>query len=392
MLLDAGGDREDVRVEDDILRGKPGDLGEQFVGARADFHLARLRVRLPLFVEGHDDDGGAVGAHQLRVVQEGFLALLERDRVDQRLALHAFQARLDHLPFGAVDHHRHAGDIRLGGDEVQEFRHRLGRIDQAFVHVDVDDLRAVGHLVARDIERGRIVAGGDQLAEFRRARDIGALAHVHEGNGLGQRKGFEAREPHAARDIGDFARLVAGSGLGDGADMVRRRAAAAADHVDEAVAHEAFDLRGHLLRALVVLAEGVRQAGIRIGTDEGLRDGRDFGQMRAHRIGAERAVEADGEGLGMAHRVPEGFRRLAGERAAGKVGDRAGDHYRQVILPLGEHFLAGKDRCLGVQRVEDRLDQNDLGATIHEAADLFRIGLPQIIEAHRSIARVLHVG
>ena len=55
--------------------------------------------------------------------------------------------------------------------------------------------------------------------------------------------------------------------------------------------------------------------------------------MRAHRVGAERAVEADGEGPGVADRVPEGGRRLAGEGAAREVGDRAGDHHRQPRRP-----------------------------------------------------------
>jgi hypothetical protein len=34
-----------------------------------------------------------------------------------------------------------------------------------FTHVD--DLRAVRDLIARDVERHREIAGGDQLAEFR---------------------------------------------------------------------------------------------------------------------------------------------------------------------------------------------------------------------------------
>ena len=326
------------------------------------------------------------------MVQEGLLALLQRDRVDQRLALHAFQARLDHLPFRTVDHDGDAGNVRLGGDEVEIFRHRLGGIDEALVHVDVDDLRAVRHLVARDVERGRVVAGRDQLAEFRRTGDVGTLADVHEGDGVGQREGFEAGKAHVAGNVGNFARPVAGGGPGNGADMVRRRAAAAADHVDEAVAHEALDLRGHLLGALVILAEGVRQAGIRVGADEGLRDGGDFGEMGAHRIGAERAVEADGEGGGMAHRVPEGLGRLAGERAAGQVGDRARDHDRQLDALFLEHFARGEDRGLGVQRVEDRLDEDDVGAAVDEAAHLIGIGEPQVVEGDGAVAGIVDVG
>src|SRR5207237_3661256 len=50
------------------------------------------------------------------------------------------------------------------------------------VHVDVDDLGAVLDLVARHLQRRGVVAGGDQLAEFGRTRDVGALADIDERN------------------------------------------------------------------------------------------------------------------------------------------------------------------------------------------------------------------
>ena len=80
-----------------------------------------------------------------------------------------------------VDHERHARDVGLRGDQVEERRHRLLGIEQALVHVDVEDLRAVLDLAARDGERGRIVVRLDQLAELGRARDVGPLADIDEG-------------------------------------------------------------------------------------------------------------------------------------------------------------------------------------------------------------------
>ncbi len=53
---------------------------------------------------------------------------------------------------------------------LQERHHRLLGIEQALVHVDVDDLRAVLDLVARHGERGGVVAGVDQLAELAPSR------------------------------------------------------------------------------------------------------------------------------------------------------------------------------------------------------------------------------
>ena len=127
VLLDAGGDGEDVGVEDDVFGREIGLLGEQLIGARADRDFALQRVGLALFVERHDDHRRAIGAHQPRLTQERLLALLHRDRIDEPLALHAFQARLDHREFRGIDHHRHARDVGLGGDEIEELDHRAWR-------------------------------------------------------------------------------------------------------------------------------------------------------------------------------------------------------------------------------------------------------------------------
>ena len=168
-------------------------------------------------------------------VEEGLLALLEADGIDDAFALHALQARLDHRPFRRVDHDGHARDIRLAGDQAQELHHRRLRVEHALVHVDVDDLRAVRHLLARDIHGGRVIAGLDQLAKLGRAGHIGALADVDE-----QAAGIDGERLRArsggtpTRSSECAARRQAGNRVGDGADVLRRRAAAAAHHVDEA--------------------------------------------------------------------------------------------------------------------------------------------------------------
>ena len=203
VLLDAGRDREDVRVEDDVL-GREADLvDEDPVGARADLGLAREGVGLALLVERHHDGGGAVAANQLGVVAESVLALLHRDRVDDALALHALQAGLDHLPLRAVDHDRHARDLGLAGDEIQEADHRRLRIEHRLVHVDVDDLGAVLDLLARDAERFLELAVQDQARERLRAGDVGPLADVDEQRARADRHRLQAgklhrRDHHAA--------------------------------------------------------------------------------------------------------------------------------------------------------------------------------------------------
>ena len=100
VLLDAGGDGEDVGIEDDVVRRKADGIDENVVGALADRGLARERIGLALLVERHHHHSGAVPAHDLRLADEFRLALLERDRIDDRLALDAFEPGLDHLELG----------------------------------------------------------------------------------------------------------------------------------------------------------------------------------------------------------------------------------------------------------------------------------------------------
>ena len=79
--------------------------------------------------------------------------------------MHAFQTRFNHLEFGAVDHHRHARNIGFGGQQMQEGDHGLLTVQQAFIHIDVDDLRAIDHLIPRHIQRRGVIPRHDQFFE-----------------------------------------------------------------------------------------------------------------------------------------------------------------------------------------------------------------------------------
>ena len=94
----------------------------------------------------------------------------------------------------------------------------------------------------------------------------------------------------------------------------------------------------------------------------------------------------------MADRMPERSRRLAGKGAARAVGDGARDHQRHLKAALGEGLEAGEDRGLGVQRVENRLDEENIRAAVDETLDLLAIGDAELVEADRAETRIVDVG
>ena len=176
MFFEAGGNGQDVRVEDDVGRIDAGLFGQQLVGAGADLEFALDRVGLALLVERHHDHRRAVATHQVRLRQEVGFAFLQADRIDDRLALHALEAGLDHRPLRAVDHDRQPGDLGFGADVVQELGPARFRIEHALVHVDVDDVGAAADLVECDAGRTSPVERLHQPLELLRAGDVGALA------------------------------------------------------------------------------------------------------------------------------------------------------------------------------------------------------------------------
>ena len=75
------------------------------------------------------------------------------------------------------------GTREMSGSEAIRFRKRviaLSRVEHRLVHVDVDYLGAVFHLLARDLQRLVELLVQDQPGEGFRAGHIGALADVHE--------------------------------------------------------------------------------------------------------------------------------------------------------------------------------------------------------------------
>ena len=166
VLLHARCNGQDVGVEDNVMGIHAHLFRQQAISPLGNLDAALVGRGLPLFIEAHDDDGGPKPLHVAGMAEEDVLALLERDAVDDRLALDVLQGVDDDVPLARVDHHGHAGNVGLGGDEAQETGHLLTGVEQGVVHVDIDDQRAVLHLLAGYLESLLVVVLLDEPQEL----------------------------------------------------------------------------------------------------------------------------------------------------------------------------------------------------------------------------------
>ncbi len=392
VLLHPRRDREDVGVEDDVLGQEPDDARQQVECPPQDGHPPLDRLGLASLVEGHDDDGGAVAAAEAGLAQELRLPLLERDRVDDALALELLEPRLDDRPFRAVDHDRHGRDVGLCGDPPEEAGHRGDAVEHRLVHVDVDELGAVGDLLAGDVDGLVLVPLGHEPCELARAGHVRPLADVDEG--ISRPRDDERLESRQAGETGGFrdrARRQTGHRRHDRRDMGRSGPAAAARDVEQPVLRPLPERTRHLIGCLVVSAEVVGQAGVRVRRDRPIGDLRQDVEMLAQLSRAEGAVETDDERIGVADAVPEGFDRLARQGSARGVDDRPGDDDRKTFAQLVEEVREGRDRCLRVERVEDGLDQEDVRAALDQTRRRFAVGDLELRPGDAPGRRVLDV-
>ena len=134
----------------------------------------------------------------------------------------------------------------------------------------------------------------------------------------------------------------------------------------------------HVLRLQIKARrrQRIRQTRVRITRNRRVGFFRKFREKRPHQIRAERAVQADGNRLDMLHRVPKRLDGLRGNHRFTAAADGGGNHDRQNFFVLLEHFLNRHERGLGVERIENRFDQQNVRAARDERANLVRCKPP----------------
>mmetsp|Transcript_3747 Transcript_3747/g.9780 ORF Transcript_3747/g.9780 Transcript_3747/m.9780 type:complete len:609 (+) Transcript_3747:1365-3191(+) len=283
VLFDARGDGKNVGVENDVVAVEPDLIHQNPVRAGANPDLVLHRSGLAHLVERHDNHRRAVPLNDPRVPPELILAGLERNRVDDALPLQTLQPLLHHLELRRVHHDRHLRDVRLGREEVAEAAHGGVRVQQTLVEIDVDDLRAVLHLLDGDFQHLVIVPRDDVLLEGHGARHVAPLPNVDEFDHRGvEVEGLQPAEAQHRRQRLRDVRLDPLEALDDRGDVRRGGTATTANNVDEALVPKRGDLLGHVVRALVVAAHRVGQPRVGVRDDVGVGAAAEALDVRLH--------------------------------------------------------------------------------------------------------------
>ena len=136
------------------------------------------------------------------------------------------------------------------------------------------------------------------------------------------------------------------------------------------------------------------------------REGCHLLNQRAHLVGSQRAVKAEGGERIVAYRRVKSLQSLPRKGASTAVAHRSRNDKREASVgrkPVGDAFIRheilvvkqafeGVNGGFGVERVEACLQEEYVCAALDEALDLFGVGLGHLVERHGARRRVVNDG
>ena len=248
-----------------------------------------------MLVERHDDDCCAVALTQLCFSMNSSSPSFSVIEFTMHLPLITLR------PASMISHFDESIMKARGGHLAPSWRpeetvHRRDAIDHTVVQIDIHDHGTVFDLLLRDFD-GRGVVALDESLEFRAARNIAPLADVQRKRSLLTTRSSkpDKRIRGVAGGVGSLrggtpSMASAMALMCSGGPQRNHRSCSPAppgEHDSPAPCPRAIAVAGRRQR--------VRQAGIGIHSDEALRYGTQALQERLHDLGAESAVQANGE-------------------------------------------------------------------------------------------------
>ena len=385
MFFDAGGYRENIWIKNNIFRRETHLLGQNVVGPLADFGFACKRIGLAFFIKRHHNDCRTITAAQPGLLDEFFLTFFQTDGIHHTFALNTLQPGFNNFPLTRIKHHRHPGDIRFRGNQVEKGPHGSCAIQHPLVHVDINDLCPVIDLLASYLQSFTVVLFQDQPLEPGRTCHVSAFANIHKQGIFPDVAGLQTTEATFQRYLWQPAWWIGSNRFSNGTNMHRCRATAPADDIDKPLFGPVTDLFGQHFRCFIKPTERIGQAGIRMHIDTAISDGRHFFHMRPQFLRPQRTVKTETDRFNMAQRIPECFRCLAGKNPSTGVSYSPGNHHRQFDVMRLEIFIDGKQRRLGIERIEDGFHQQNINPALDQALQGDTVSLAQLIK--RDIAR-----
>ena len=173
VVLVAGADREGQRVEQQVRRRQAVLAAGEIVEPARHGELVLDLLRHPGLVDRQRDDRGAKPAGEYQPLVGRLLAVLEIDRVDDRLAAIELEGGFEHRVLGRVDDERGVDRAAHAGD-------RLGHVGDLVAPdkggAQIERVRAFLDLLAPHLDAAVPVALLLQPAELARAVGVAALA------------------------------------------------------------------------------------------------------------------------------------------------------------------------------------------------------------------------
>mmetsp|Transcript_34907 Transcript_34907/g.109132 ORF Transcript_34907/g.109132 Transcript_34907/m.109132 type:complete len:210 (+) Transcript_34907:2939-3568(+) len=172
--------------------------------------------------------------------------------------------------------------------------------------------------------------------------------------------------------------------------MVGSRSTASANEVHEPILGPFAELRRHVRWVEIVSSHGVGKTSIGVGVREA---GGDIGKPRherPHLVWSKGTVEPDAQGLGVGDADPEGLGGLSGQGTTRHVDNSSGDDNGHFDIVLLEEHVDGEQGSLGIESIEDGLNEEKIATTLDERLHLILVCGHELLERDVSKCCILN--